>query len=274
MENFDEIKEQTNIDNSELEEIMKRDITPKMKREFIEVFKKSQFYLPVEYSQNMFEALEDVKVGEVFEAEGQVEFDIVHLYNADYEMTVPLFTSEEMFEKANMESSVMVMFASDIADMLSQSDKYSAVAVNPFSEYVINMPFNEFINLFREPTEEEKELLEDIERIISVLSEYSVELEENTTLFFKSNDNIMVERAYEGVFTSQNPIAASTNPEYGMGLKYTNILMMPKGKRILPIDCDDPLDVFIAPETEFKLQDVMNGTQNLWMCGDQPFYED
>jgi hypothetical protein len=57
-------------------------------------------------------------------------------------------------------------------------------------------------------------------------------------------------------------------------MKYTNILLMPESKKIFPIGPDQELDIIIAPGTEFKLEDVMDGTQNVWMCGAQPFYDE
>ena len=38
---------------------------------------------------------------------------------------------------------------------------------------------------------------------------YSIELEENTTLFFRHNENVMVENAVDGVFVPQIPFSVS-----------------------------------------------------------------
>ena len=92
--------------------------------------------------------------------------------------------------------------------------------------------------------------------------------------FFRHDENVMVENAVDGVFVPNVPFSVSSNPKYGEGMKYTNILMMPKSKKILPIGPDAELDIVIAPGTEFKLEDTLDGTQNLWMCGAQPFYDE
>ena len=49
---------------------------------------------------------------------------------------------------------------------------------------------------------------------------------------------------------------------------------MPKSKKFLPLGPEEELDIIIAPGTEFKLEDVLDETQNLWMCGNQPFFDD
>ena len=92
------------IDNSALEEVMKRDLTPEMQREFFEILKDSQLYMPVSFSPNMFEGIENAKEGDVFEPQGQVGFDIIYLTGDDGTKAVPLFTSDEMMDKADCHS--------------------------------------------------------------------------------------------------------------------------------------------------------------------------
>ncbi|WP_405268064.1 SseB family protein [Methanobrevibacter sp.] len=253
---------------------MGEELTAESQKEFLDLFKKSQLFMPVTYSPNMFEGIENAKEGDIFEPQGQVGFDINYLTGNDGSKAVPLFTSDAMMEAAGARSSSIAIFMSDLADMLKQSDRYSAVAVNPFTEHDIVMPIGMFLSLFHEPTEEEKKFIESLNEVLKALKEHSVELEENITLFFRHDENVMVENAVDGVFVPQVPFSVSSNPKYGEGFKYTNILMMPASKRILPIGRDAELDIIIAPGTEFKLQDTLDGTQNLWMCGDQPFYDE
>ena len=77
--NLDELKKEAVVDNSNLEEIMKKEITPESQREFFEIFKESQLFMPVTYSANMFEGLENAKPGDVFEPQGLVGFNINYL---------------------------------------------------------------------------------------------------------------------------------------------------------------------------------------------------
>lgn len=267
--NLDELKKEASVDNSKLEEIMRKEITPESQREFFDIFKKSQLFMPVEYSLNVFEGLEDLKPGDVFEPEGRIGFNIVYLTDSAGNRAVPLFTSSEMMEKAGLKSSVYALYMSDLADMLKQTDKYQVIAVNPFTEFDVNMPIQAFLNLFEEPGEES----EFAQKLLEIIKNHSIELEENTTLFIRSDENFMVENAVDGVFVPQVPFYVSSNPKHGEDLKYTNILLMPKGKRILPIGPDSDLDIIIAPKTEFRLEDTLDETQNLWMCAAQPFFD-
>ncbi|MBE6507941.1 MAG: SseB family protein [Methanobrevibacter sp.] len=271
---MNELKEQYLPNNSRLEELMKQELTPEMEREFLELFKESQLFMPVTYSANMFEGIEDAKEGDIIEPEGQVGFDINCLTDKEGNRAVPLFTSDEAMESAGVRSSSIAIFMSDLAEMLKQTDRYSALAINPFTEHDINLPIGAFLSLFQEPTEEEKAFIKALNEVLEALKEHSIELKENTTLFFRHDENVMVENAVDGVFVPKLPFNVSSDPEYGKDMKYTNILLMPESKKILPTHPDNDLDIFIAPGTEFRLEDTMDGTQNLWMCGAQPFYDE
>ena len=268
------IEETTGVDNSALEELMNRELTVESQNEFLRLLKESQMFMPVTYSANMFEGIENAKEGDIFEPEGQVGFDINFLTGEDGSKAVPLFTSDKMMEKAGLRSSAIVIFMSDLVDMLKQSDRYSAVAVNPFTEHDIVIPMEVFLNLFYEPTEEEKAFFESLNEVMKVLKEHSVELEEDRAFMFRSDENILVETAADGVFVPQIPFSVSSNPNYGEGLKYTNIILMPKSKRILPIGPDVELDVIIAPGSEFKLEKELDEFTTVWKCGAQPFYDE
>lgn len=268
------IEETTGVDNSALEELMNKEMTVESQNEFLRLLKESQMFMPVTYSANMFEGIENAKEGDIFEPEGQVGFDINFLTGEDGSKAVPLFTSDKMMEKAGLRSSAIVIFMSDLVDMLKQSDRYSAVAVNPFTEHDIVIPMEVFLNLFYEPTEEEKAFFESLNEVMKVLKEHSVELEEDRAFMFRSDENILVETASDGVFIPQIPFSVSSNPNYGEGLKYTNIILMPKSKRILPIGPDVELDIIIAPGSEFKLEKELDEFTTVWKCGAQPFYDE
>ena len=262
------------INNTKLEKIIKKEITPQTQKEFIETLKKSQLYMPVIYNTNIIKEIEKTKPGDIIEPQEQISFDINYLQYDEKNKAIPLFTSNEIIESINLKSSTIAIYMSDLAEMLKQTDKYALITINPLTEYDINMSIETFLNIFKEPTKEEKEFLNYLNEVLNSLTQHSIELEENTTLFIKDNTNFMVENATDGIFTPNIPFYASTNPEYEEHLKYTNILLMPKSKKILPIKTDNDLNIIIAPGTQFKLQDTMDGTQNLWMCGEQPFYDE
>lgn len=132
--NLEELKNQTAVDNSKLEEILKKEITPAMQSELFDVLRQSQLYLPVKFSANMFEGIENAKEGDVFQTTGKEGFDINYLTDNEGNRLVPLFTSSEVMTKTGLESSAMVMFVEDLADMLKESDRYSAIVINPLTD--------------------------------------------------------------------------------------------------------------------------------------------
>ena len=271
-----EISEITKIDNTRLEELMKQDITPEMEREFFETLKESQMFLPVTYSANIFEGIENAKVGDVLEPEGQVGFSINYLTDEDGNKVVPLFTSAEMMEKAGANTSANVMYMSDLADMLKQTDKYSMIAINPFTERTLNFPVQTFLSLFVEPTEEEKKFFESLNEMLSILKEHSVELDDNYLFVIRMEENYMKEQAVEGVFVPNVPFSISSNRDFKKDLKYTNLIGMPKGRKVLPIGGDgkDAPDTVIAPGSEFKIVQEIDEFTTVWECGAQPFYDE
>ena len=271
-EKLEELKKEAVVDNSRLEELLENffNLPVEGKNEFVEILKDSRLFMPIEVNVDALDS-ENIKVGQVME--GPLGFDIKYLENENGK-TVPLFTSKEVMEKAEIRVSTFVVYMSDLADMLKQTDRYSSVTINPFTKSGLDIRMETFLGLFEEPSEEEKEFLKSLDEILRILKEHSIELEENTTLFFRHDENVMVENAVGGVFVPNVPFSVSSNPKYGEGMKYTNILMMPKSKKILPIGPDAELDIVIAPGTEFKLEDTLDRAQNLWMCGAQPFYDE
>ncbi|MEE3490888.1 MAG: SseB family protein [Methanobrevibacter sp.] len=155
--NLDELKQETVIDNSRLEELIKQDITPQMQREVFKVLKESRLFLPVDFGPDAFEDIENKKAGD--EIEGPRGFSIQYLTDHEGRKAVPLFTSEEMMQEAGARTSVMVIYMSDLADMLKQTDRYSVIAINPFTQFDLNMPIEAFLSQFND---EGKMEIEDI----------------------------------------------------------------------------------------------------------------
>ena len=271
-ETLDKLKKENEVDNSRLEELLNQffDLPAEGKNEFIELFKQSRLFMPIEMNMEAFDP-ENLEVGKV--SQGPLGFDIKYLENENGK-SVPLFTSDKVMEDAGVRVSTYVLYMSDLAEMMKQTDRYASVTINPFTEHGLDIAMETFLGLFKEESPEEKMMADALNQILEVLRKHSIELEENTTLFFRHDENVMVENAVEGVFVPHLPFSVSSNPNYGEGLKYTNILLMPKSKRILPANPDDDLDIIIAPGTEFRLEDTLDKTQNLWMCGAQPFYNE
>lgn len=265
------------VDNKELEEIIgKMDMgehNATQAKEFFELFKESQLFMPVIMSDDFFKDIDDVKEGDVFTTNEKTGFDINFIKMDDGRRAVPLFTSSKLMESTGLRSSAIALFMSDLADMLKQApDRYFMVTVNPFTDLTLDIPMKSFLNLFNDSRQD---FFESIQVIIDALRQHSVELEENSTLFLRLDENVMVENAEDDVFTAAVPFYVSSNPKYREDLKYTNILLMPESRKILPIGpVENGLDVIIAPGTEFHLEDRLDEFTSLWMCSSQPFYDE
>ena len=105
---LEKLKKESEVDNSRLEEIMTREITPEMQMEFFEVLKESRLFMPVTFSENIFKGIENAKEGDVIESNGSAGFDINYLTDNDGNRAVPLFTSSEKMEETGIRSSVHV----------------------------------------------------------------------------------------------------------------------------------------------------------------------
>lgn len=270
-QNLDELRKESEVDNSRLEELIKQDITPEMEREFFEILKESRLYLPVDFGPDALKGIENSKPGD--QIEGPSGFDILFLTDPDGNKAVPLFTSDEMMEKAGARSSVMVMYMSDLADMLKQNDKYSVIAINPFTEHDLNIPVGAFLNLFN-PADE---LQQALPTILKLLKEKSVELEEDYAFFVREDVDFMKEDAVDGVFTPNIPFNASTRRDFHEHMKYLNILLMPKTSKIIFIGSvvdENAYDTIIAPESEFEFVEDLDEFTRVWKCRAQPFYDD
>lgn len=151
------LKNDAEIDNSRLEELIKQDITPQMQREVFDILKKSRLFLPIDFGEDAFKGIENSEPGDVIE--GPKGFSIQFLTDDNGNKAVPLFTSEGMMQKAGVHTSVMVMYMSDLAGMLAQSDRYSIISINPFTEFGLNMPIEAFLAQFDIKPDPLRELL-------------------------------------------------------------------------------------------------------------------
>ena len=273
--NLEELKKEAVIDNSRLEELMREEITPEMQMEFLEILKDSKLFLPVDFGPDAYVDIEGKKPGDVID--GPSGFSIQFLTDEDGNNAVPLFTSEEMMEKVGIHTSVMVMYMSDLAGMLEQTDKYSIIAINPFTEHDLNMPIEAFLALFEEISPEEEEFLETLTTILDVLKNKSVELEDDLVLFVRDEVNFMKEDAVDGVFIPEIPFNVSTREDFLSEFKYLNVLIMPKGKKFVytgHVVGEDSYDAIIAPGTEFHFEKDIDEFTSVWKCGAQPFYDE
>ena len=245
------------MDNSELEDLMKMDVETASRQDqdrFFEKLKESQLLMPVEYPEN------------------SDTFNIIYLTDAEGKNAVPLFTSYEMMGKAGVESSAYPIYMSDLADLMDQADeKYSLISINPFTDTNINMGLPAFVDLF----DEDDEMSDVFSEMLQIILENSVELEEDTAIMIHSEDNFMKNLAVAGIYQDPMPMKLNSNPYYNEDLKYTNILLFEKSKKLLLLGevINDEFDTVVAPATEFEFVQDLDEFTSVWRCGAQEFYD-
>ena len=262
------------MDNSKLEELMKEEITPEMQKEFFELFKESQLFMPVTFSENMFEGIENAQVGEVIESDEPAGFNINYLTDSDGNKAIPLFTSAEIMESTGLTSSLYAIYMSDLAEMLKQTDKYSIIAVNPFTDHDINMPVSAFINLFVE--QPPQEVIDSINAVLKMLDENSIELDDEYGFYLRADEDIMKSRAVDGVYVSNLPLSVNSKSEFEENLEYLNIILMPEGSKILFFGTEmgkTQYNTIIAPGSRFEHVEDVDEYTSVWKCVAQPYYD-
>ncbi|MBO7732335.1 MAG: SseB family protein [Methanobrevibacter sp.] len=166
-------------DNTKLEKLME---DPQKQEEFIEELRKSQLFLPVIFSENMFEGIEDSKPGDVFTLKEPSGYDINFLTDNNGNRAIPLFTSSAKMEEGGLKSSAMVMYVPDLANMFKRlKNNYKYIAINPICEIGADMPIVPFIKLFA--TKEEEPIAVDMNNPESVATMVCKAAYENTGLF-------------------------------------------------------------------------------------------
>ena len=222
---------------------------------------KAQLFVPVEITSKI--NLDNTKIGEVQEFDEPLHFKPLILKNKDGETFIPLFTDEEEFKKSCPTASSIVMFTSDIANMIKNGDdEYSGIVINPFNDNSVMLPVDSFIGLFKDDADKLIELFDNAEP-----------LPEEIVVFQSSDENTLFEESEDGIYYTKLPLAASLD-EKKENEKYMNILILPQTTRITYFENEEGRDILLAPGSEFKLQDEIDGHIYVWRCTHQYFYED
>ena len=166
-------------DNTKLEKLME---DPSKQNELIEELKTSQLFMPVIFSENMFEGIENAKEGDVFQPKGPAGYDINFLTDNNGNRAIPLFTSSAKMEEGGLKSSAMVMYVTDLANLFKRSkNNYKYISINPMCKIGADMPIVPFIRLFATPDGEPIDV--DVKNPESVAYMVCQATYENTGLF-------------------------------------------------------------------------------------------
>lgn len=98
----------------------------------IEELKNSQLIMPIEITSDN----EDFS------------FKPLKISNEDENIFIPLFSDEEELVKSSIEFNVINISAKNLAEMIIDNKEYFGIAINPFSEFSLAIPLNEFLELF------------------------------------------------------------------------------------------------------------------------------
>jgi len=231
--------------------------------------------LPVDFSDNLYESVENTTPEEIF-TPGQVGFDIRYRTGDDGKKAIPLFTSDEMMKLANFSSSTVAFHMSDLLEMFRKAtERYDVVFINPFTEFELGMSLWQFLDALSEAPGEE--FMQFNEKLLDGLKRFSIELKMNTLFYTRLDRDIFKESAVDGIYVPNIPLNVNSNKEFDEHMKYLYIIRMPKSSKILylgDMGIEDMLDVFIAPETEFKFIDDIDEHTSVWECISPPFYEE
>ena len=95
--------------------------------------------MPVILGEECFDDIENFEPGKIRTTGENAGFNINYIKLDGDEKAVPLFTSSELMESTGLKSSTIVLFMSDLADMLKQTNRYSGVLINPFTDLDIQI---------------------------------------------------------------------------------------------------------------------------------------
>lgn len=179
-------------------------------------------------------------------------------------------------KKANYMHSTISYCVSDLIVMFRQaSERYDVVFINPYTEFELGMSLRQFIDAMSPQPGEE--FMQFNEMLIDMLKKHSIELDGNTLFYSRMNENLYMDYAEDGVYVPNIPLNVNTKPDFDEDMKYIYIIRMPKSFKILyvgDIGVPDMLDVFIAPDSEFKLVEEIDDYTSVWECVSQPFYDE
>lgn len=276
-EMLEKLKRENEVDNSRYEELMSNffNLTTDEKIEYAQLFRNLRVFLPVIIKGNSFEGNENAEKGEILQTKEPVSFDINYLSNENGN-SVPIFTSEEKMEESGFSSSTYVLYMKDLAEMLKQSDKYSFITINPFTQFGLDQPIDLFLKLIDNPNLED-DITNPLKTVLKMLKERSIELRESNVFYIKGGINFMMDNAVNGVYTHPDPLNASSTKNFLKEYDYLNIILMPKSKKFLftgEMLEKNHFDILLAPETEFEFVDELDEFTTVWKVGDQPFYND
>lgn len=274
--NLGEIKMEESVDNTKLNNLMSihpEDMSYCQREEFLEELKQVRLIMPMEITSGIdFENLKEVKVGDSIKFDEGLRFKPFRLKDNQDNVVLPLFTDNNELKNSNIVTHVMVMYSSDIANMLKDlTDEFDSIALNFTNEYSITMPVMSFINLFNE--KEENSILEDV---LYDLKEHYIELPENLALYCRTDKPYFYDEIEDYVYTNKMPLNLHFSSSFNAEDEVLNEFLIPEGTKILflgeAIDPKTNYPFILAPFNHFQFIEKESEYKYVWEWIGEDFY--
>lgn len=118
----------------ELIELPEDSITSKDDEQLVEELKKAELIMPIEVISTEDESF---------------EFKPLKISNPNNQEFIPVFSDEDELVKANVEFEIINITSENLSQIIHEDDGYFGIALNPFSEYSLAIPLNEFLTIFK-----------------------------------------------------------------------------------------------------------------------------
>ncbi len=164
------------FDNKKLEKLMM--IEPEIMTIYeeeilLKELTKSQLYLPIEIVSDSFD-FENPHISETITLDEPLKFKPIKIYDDNNSVILPLFTSSEKFKESGIQSSTIVIYTEDLANMLKDADEeYNEIIINPSNKYSMSIYLNSFLDLFIE------DINDNLLDLIEVFDEKMILIKEN-----------------------------------------------------------------------------------------------
>lgn len=272
---------------NELMNIHPEDMNNQQKQNFIKELKIARLIMPMEITSNLdLENLTNVKVGETIKFDEGLRFKPFRIKNDDGEVALPLFTDDKHLQKSKIVTHVMVMYTSDIANMLkSLTNEFDEIVLNVASEYSIAMSVHSFIELFddnysedivNDQYEEAEEVDPIIKEVINALQNDYIEMPAPTVLYYREEKPYMFEDAEDGVYSTIIPFNMHIYSDFNIEMKIVNKLLIPQGTKILYIgnmvNTETHYPFIIAPLNHFRFIEKEDENTYVWEWIGEDFY--
>lgn len=115
--------------------IPKDEATKEEDNALVEELKKAQLIMPVEITSDS-------------ETNEPLRFRPLKIADENENILIPVFSDDDELNKLNIECDTINIYSKNLAEMISETEEYGGIAINPFSEFSLSIPLKDFVELF------------------------------------------------------------------------------------------------------------------------------